>query len=65
MSIPELNYVIFMVWGFWILNISKYMLKYMEICSAPSYGVALLLPMVSHWVNPESVVRPDSFISRK
>ena len=37
----------------------------MEICSAPSYGVALLLPMVSHWVNPESVVRPDSFISRK
>ena len=23
-----------------------YILKYMEICSAPSYGVALLLPMV-------------------
>ena len=43
----------------------KYMLKYMEICSAPSYGVALLLPMVSHWVNPESGVRPNSFISRK
>ena len=37
----------------------------MEICSAPSYGVALLLPMVSHWVNPKSVVRPDSFISRR
>ena len=42
----------------------KYMLKYMEMRSAPSYGLALLLPMVSHWVDPESVVRPDSVISK-
>ena len=41
------------------------MFKYMDICSAPSYGVALLLPMVSHWVSPESVVRPGSFFQEK
>ena len=35
----------------------KYMLKSVEI--------SLLLPMVSHWINPESAVWPDSFISRK
>ena len=39
--------------------------SFLWCCSAPSYGLALLLPMVSHWENPESVVRPDSFISRK
>ena len=37
----------------------------MEICSAPSYGVALLLPMVSHWEDPASVVRSFSNIPRK
>ena len=46
MSIPELMFAILYDFGFGILNISTYMLKYMEICSAPSYGLALLLPMV-------------------
>ena len=36
-----------------------YISKYSEICSAPSYGFALLLPILSHWEDPENVVQSD------